>query len=192
MPSPDAQAFATALQRVPSRSAVILLGACDAGLDLDAFAQLWGVPVWSAAALLVEALDALERALGAPPAALRPTADLAEGARRLTADLARPGTARVPPHGSDLPGQDEGLFALPAPLTPQRQPAPESPPTAPASPRSQRLRALAQVAPEVRRVLAQARDEAEQAPAREVETWLRRLAILGLLAATAWFYARHP
>lgn len=52
-------------------------------------------------------------------------------------------------------------------------------------------RRLSESRPELVTLLERARAAEESGPARRVETWLRRAAIVGVVAASAWFYAHR-
>ncbi len=63
--------------------------------------------------------------------------------------------------------------------------------TTPSNPSAQRFFELRRELAAVQEALAAAHRREDEAPARTVEAWLRRLAIVAILAITAWSYLRH-
>lgn len=177
-----------ALARCPPRSAEVVSRVGLDGWDVPTLAHRYGVTDVAAAVLLLRAARDFRATVERQATPAPPLSDAQEAtlAAQLAAALATSGAASA--GATPATGATARIDAAVA--TDATMPA-----TAAAGlsvlPLAQDLAALRANRDAVLQRLRNAEAEAARSPARTREVWLRRLAILLILALTAWFYWRE-
>lgn len=203
----DDAALFDALSRTPPRSAQVVMRLGLDGWTLPQVAERYGVDSRGAAALVLQSLRDLHAAVDGRSTPASPLPDAEE--KRLAEKLAHaldtfgappspPAQAPAPlpsaspeaPRPTDALGTPQAASAGGAGSGPDAAPAGLPPPidSETGAVHLLHLRALTQHKEAVRRRLVEAEEAAARSPARARETWLRRLAIIAILALSAWFY----
>jgi hypothetical protein len=184
----DDAAIHQALSRAPPRSAQVVMRVGLDGWTLAQLAEHYGVASDAAAVLLLRALRDLHASLEGRPAPAAPQP--AEEERPVAHELARAlesiaTSERDVPNGTSAPA---GASSASRSAACPGEDSSSQKATTEVRLHLERLRAIAAHRDAVRRRIADAEEAAARAPARARENWLRRAAILAILALSAWFY----